>query len=442
MRTISHISILLILLSNTIDAQNFPVSKIMNSGDNDSRINFVYLPDGFTGAELNSFSVNATDINDALFSQPPFANYINFFNAFTIAVPSNESGIDHPGTATDVSEPVIPVDFEDTYFDATFDGFGIHRLLVANNSPALNNVLMTNLPFYDQALVICNSTEYGGSGGPIAVTSIDPSAFEIAIHEFGHSFAGLSDEYWAGEVYARENYNMTKETNPAQVRWDEWHGEFGIGIYQYCCGGTSNSWYRPHQNCKMRVLGAPFCAVCRQRIIDRIYELVQPIRSYSPPLTSLGFNGPTMNFSLDLILPIPNTLRVEWELNGSILSGENADSYMLNASSLMSGTNTLIGRVYDQTTQSRSYLPAAGYDFFVEWTINYSDLPFCDSSIIAELNMPVIQTNIHAGNTIQTNGTVPSNQMIVYKAEQTIELLEQFEVKQDAVFSALIAPCF
>ena len=67
------------------------------------------------------------------------------------------------------------------------------------------------------------------------------SANQIAIHQIGHSFGKLKDEYYAGDQYATENaVNMTQVTDPALVKWKNWIGDNGIVIYQHCCGGNSS----------------------------------------------------------------------------------------------------------------------------------------------------------------------------------------------------------
>lgn len=357
-----------------LSAQVFPTNSIQNNGDINKRINFVYLAEGYMAAQQATFVSNATAVNTDLFSQVPFSNYINFFNAYTIEVPSTQAGADHPGNATDVSEPQHPVSTVNTYFGATFDYFNIHRLLVPTNGTAISNVLAANLPQYDQAFILVNSPHYGGSGGQYATSSTDASANEVAIHEIGHSFAGLSDEYYAGDFYAAENHNMTQETNPALVLWDEWHGTNGIGIYQHCCGGNAATWYRPHQNCKMRYLGSPFCSVCRQRIIDVIYSLATPIDNYTPANAAQTYGCGPMTFDLDVVYPIPNTLKIEWVLNGTVIS-TNLETITLSSSALNTGSNTLVARVVDETTLSRSYLPNDGYEFTVNWAIENTPPP-------------------------------------------------------------------
>ena len=366
--------LLVFILSNVVAAQTFEVQSIYNSGPDANRINLVILSDGYQASELGTFIIDANNFTNALFAESPYLEYKNYFNVYAIKVPSSQSGASHPGTATDVTEPQIPVAVVDNYFGSTFDYGSIHRLLVPIKFSAINAVLANNFPAYDQIIVLVNSQEYGGSGGNnIATSSMHPAANQIAIHELGHSFGNLRDEYWAGNQYATESgVNMTQQTNPALVKWANWMGDNGIGIYQHCCGGNSSSWYRPHQNCKMRALGDDFCSVCKEGTIEKIHALVSPIDSFSPVETSIAVGpGGNLNFSLDLVQTLPNsTLSTNWTLNG-VMYNTNATSVPLTASNLVDGNNSLLVVVQDNTPMLRVNNHAAIHIYTVQWTINY-----------------------------------------------------------------------
>ena len=140
--------LILLFYSLGVKAQIFDRETILSSGTDDSRINIIILPDGYTASEMTKFISDANELSNALFEESPYKEYIDFFNVYAIKVPSNESGASHPGTATDVSEPAHPVSTVDNYFGSTFDYYGIHRLLVATNSSAIYNVLANNFPNY------------------------------------------------------------------------------------------------------------------------------------------------------------------------------------------------------------------------------------------------------------------------------------------------------
>ncbi len=427
----------LIFFSTTIIAQ---LNTIMNNGPNSNRINVAYLGDGYQSSELGDFNSDAVNINNDLFLETPFKEYQAFFNAYAIEAASIDSGADHPGTATDVSEPAHPVSNVNTIFNTTFDYFNIHRLLVPLNSSAVYSLLNTYLPDYDVTFVLSNTPHYGGSGGALATTSLHPSASEIAIHEIGHSFGGLSDEYYAGDVYAGENENMTQETDPLLVKWADWMGINGVGIYQHCCSGNSASWYRPHQSCKMRSLGNDFCAVCTEEFIDQIYNLVSPIDNFLPSNTntiSLGI-GSNIDLELDLIYPNPNTLVIEWYINGALF---NIGSELINITDtdLNNGLNDIKALVRDETTLSKSFAPASGYEFEVDWIIDLDDLACPD--YLAVDDDPIDDGIYHAKIELSSTGKVYNNKVVDFRSEQSIVLSPGFSVFLGGAFTAEIANC-
>lgn len=363
--------------------QTFDVEAIKVSGDNDKRINLVFMGDGYTLFELDKFVTDVTNFSNSLFSQSPFSEYADYFNVYAIKVTSNDSGTDHPGTATDVTEPVFSVASKNTYFNTSFDTANIHRLLYTYSSSIVYDVLADNFPQYDQPIIIVNTSEYGGAGGPYATSSRGNNADEIVIHEIGHSLFDLKDEYYPGDGLASEAINMTQETDPTVVSWKNWVGTDGVGIYQHSGSGNATSWYRPHQNCKMRYLGVPFCSVCKEGIIEKIHSLISPIDNYTPNNNTVDNPTFPLDFQLDLIKPNPNTLESDWTLNSSNFA-TNVEDVSIEASNLIDGANTLTVVVHDGT----SFLRVDNHDSFhvytVTWTINYSSLSVDD--IESEVN--------------------------------------------------------
>ena len=357
-------------------AQIFPTETLIDHGSIEKRINILILGDGYLSTELDKFEDDAQHVIDKLLVEPPYEEYANFFNAVIVKVPSNESGTDHPADATDVVEPVFPQGVKDTYFNSTFDGAHIHRLVITGSTATAYSVAAQNFPSYDQILMIVNSPEYGGSGGTIATFSTHSSSAEVGIHEMGHSFAKLADEYWAGEQYAAEKPNMTANNDQNSVKWKNWLNTNNIGIYPYGTSGVPAQWFRPHQSCKMRQLGVPFCSVCKEQTIDRIYQLVTPIDEYSPASIFQNYTGGTLDFSLDLVLPEPNTLKIEWDLDGAIVA-TNVSSLSLDNSVLPSGESTLTVMVTDTTLLSQKY--ATGYVFSESWEITNSTVALIEA---------------------------------------------------------------
>ena len=353
-------------------AQIFAVDTIQYLGNPGKFINLVFMGDGYRDGELDDYLTNTRNLTGYIFNNSPFREYRNYFNVFAIRVPSAESGANHPANAGDegssAGQPPLSVS---NYFNSTFDTYGIHRLLVPQNNSGANAVLINNFPLFDQPLILVNTSFYGGSGGFLATTSLNVSAYEILVHEMGHSFAGLADEYFAGDIYSSEKPNMTQETNPAAVKWKNWMGTGGVGIYGYCCGGNSAQWFKPSQNCKMQYLGRDFCPVCRETIVEKIHQLFgSPILGQLPSgAADVVFCQGSKTFRLNLAKPSPNTLRVKWLLNGQVTGG-NADTVSIGINQLVSASNRLVAEVTDTTLLSRSDSHPGLHTYSVSWTLN------------------------------------------------------------------------
>lgn len=380
-------------------AQTFPVDTLVKTGPLARRINLVFVPDGYQASEMPLFRSRVTQVLNSLFAQTPFLEYRSYFNAFAIEVPSTQSGSTHPRTAPDCG--TVQPFAASTYFNSTFDFGGIHRLLVPQGSAALGAVLTRNFPSYDQVFVLVNSPDYGGSGGQFATASANASATEIMVHEIGHSFGGLADEYWAGPQYARETINMTQTTAPTTVRWAPWMGTGGIGIFPHT---TDPSWKKPHLNCKMQFLGAPFCAVCREAFVEKFHALVRPLQAYAP--TGLAINGPTQDlaFALTLLPPAPNTVRVTWTRNGTVFA-RNTATATVPLAQLPVGTHTVRAVVTDTTALTRRASHATLHSYTVDWTITRTATGVNMASSTAEYEVETYPNPV--GDVLNLSYTLP-----------------------------------
>lgn len=351
--------LLFIGLPGGIFSQTFRVDTLLYQGDTDYPINLVFLGDGFMEGELQDFRDIAEAYTALLFTVDPFRRFKPFFNAFAISVPSNVSG-----AATD------PDNLIDNYFGSAFGYAGIERLLVPTNNTAISNVLADNFPAYDQVFMLVNSLTYGGSGGWVATASLHEDSPDIALHEMGHSFADLADEYWAGAQYAREAINMTQNTELETLRWKNWYGDNDIGLYAHA---ESPSWYRPHQNCIMRYLGEPFCAVCREGVIETIYEMTSPFKGHEPGISSFEMSASSVVFKLDLNHPEPTSFERVWYLNEAQI-GAGADSMRIQSAELNQGLNKVKVIVTDTSYQIRPYENENYHRYEVIWDVSSGPL--------------------------------------------------------------------
>jgi len=344
--------------------QIFPKDSLLYNGTRNQMINIVIMPDGYTSAGLSKFKTDATAFMNYFFSQSPFSGYKNYFNVYTVNVPSKQSGVKHPHTASDCGSDVT-VTNPDIYFKSTMDYAGIHRLIVADFG-IVNTTLNNNFPQWDVVLIMVNSTKYGGSGGTFSVTSTDPSAALVAVHEIGHSFGNLRDEYYPGASYMIEQANTTKETNSTLVRWKNWLGINSTGIYQF---SEDRTWHRPHESCKMRFIDSPFCSYCNELIIEKIHSVTNAIYSYTPKPTSLTVTDEKIPFAITTLQPVPNTLKITWMLNGSNYAN-HTDSLTLDSKALSKGINTLVATVADTTAAVKTSARATTHLYSLQWTVN------------------------------------------------------------------------
>lgn len=373
------------------DAQVFPVTDIMHNGLDSNRINLAVVAEGYTTTQQSKFLSDATITSTGLFAISPLKEYTNFFNVYAIQVPSVDSGADHPGTALDldVSSPWTPVENVNTYFDCTYDYGNVHRGLCIYGTAGYNKlwtVLAANVPWVDEVLMLVNSPYYGGTGNPpVAIVSMlsiltktitppvpipPPMYSSIAsttAHEFGHSFAKLGDEY--NNPYTTTGVNISKTSDTNLVEWKNWLHFQGVEVYPQ----SSNNLFRPRvDSCKMFGGWQDFCPVCKDGYITAIYKVVSPIDSTTPDTSkALTYSGNPLTFKLKLVKPNPNTLKVQWRLNGTILPAKDT-IVQITAAQLQSGQNKLTAFVTDTTMLSRSYWPGKGFQFSASWKINKS----------------------------------------------------------------------
>ncbi|WP_336702481.1 M64 family metallopeptidase [Chryseobacterium indologenes] len=360
-------TLLSLLIGSSCFGQTFETIPLLQNGDNSKRVVIAVLGDGFTSAQQTAFTTAAQNTVNYLFTKSPYTEYKNYFNAYAVKVISTESGVKHPGTATDVTEPVIPVTNPNNYLGSTFD-VGVHRCIYSNTTNKVGQVLAANIPDYDITYVLGNSTEYGGCGGTYAFASLNGSSNEIVVHELGHSFGKLADEYWfSGSL---ESPNKTQTSNPATIKWKNWVGLNGVGVYVHA---ESPTWFRPHQSCEMRYLNQQFCSVCKEAIIERIHSLVSPVDSYTPANNTTVDATSNVTFTANEILPIPNTLVNSWSLNGTTL-GETGSSITITPGQLNNGNNTLTLSVVDNNPLLKVDNHSTLHVTNVSWTLSKTTL--------------------------------------------------------------------
>lgn len=338
---------------------------IATNGPASNRVNLVILAEGYRNNQYDQFLTDATTAAAILLTNPPFAEYRSHFNTFAIAVPSVDSGSDHP------SYPA----FKDTYFSSTFGASDYYLSIPANSQGQgkVDALIATFLPPADLVMMVVNDELAGGSdgGGKTAIVSrgalYSPQQFEILTHETGHVLAGLGDEYTTPNpgYPDTEEPNTTRETNRAAIKWSAWidastpvptppNNPNVVGLFEGAHYQTSG-WYRPKLNCLMRNFGVGFCEVCQEALVLSFYRQVRPIDRAIPIATNSSVSmTQTLSFSLSLIEPTGHSLAIQWLTNGAPLPTATNASLVLPATALGYGSHTVSGRVADPTPWVRT----------------------------------------------------------------------------------------
>ena len=332
----------------SVTPESAPFTTILDNGPSSNRIDIVLVGDGYTATQLGTYATHASSAASAFFNQAPLSIYKPLFNVHRVDVVSNQSGVDNDPS------PGIQ---RDTALDMGFWCAGIERLLCVD--PFKAQSFAASAPDVDQVLAIANSTKYGGAGYPGddlgTFSGGNGSALEVALHEFGHAFADLADEYdyadgatYTGpEPFEADVSIMTAaQMAAAQAKWHRWLNLPEVDAFE---GAMYHQFgiYRPTVNSKMRSLGRPWDAVNTEQLIINMYRTVRPIDSATPPGTYTNLS----TFNVQPVGPLP-TMRIVWTVDGVAVPGANGTSF--NPAPLnLSGTHTLGVRVFDNTTLVR-----------------------------------------------------------------------------------------
>jgi len=162
---------------------------------------------------------------------------------------------------------------------------------------------------------------------------------------------------------------MTKESSTGKVKWKGWLNIGNIGIYPH---SEDPSWKRPHQNCKMRFLNVPFCNVCREAFVERVHDLVNPVAAYSPLESSVSVESGDLEFSVSTIDPVPNTLRIIWSKNDTVVSRNT--KVISVAPSTVRSSAIVKAELSDTTSLSKSAAHSSSHVRVITWTLQKGDV--------------------------------------------------------------------
>ncbi len=262
---------------------HFDTRKILKNGNPDEKVDIVILAEGYTKPELGKFIKDAERLTGFLFEEEPFKSENKKFNVTAVLTPSEESGTDIPGERI----------YKNTAFNSTFYTFDLARYLTTSDIKNIYDAAA--LVPYDQIYIVVNTEKYGGGGfyNLVTVCSADNDLTKkVLVHEFGHGFAGLGDEYYNSSVAYEDFYNLKAEPwepnlttlidfsskwkklvpagvpvpTPREVNYKNVVGAYEGGGYM------SKGIFSPYIDCRMKSNQAPeFCPVCLdaiKRMID------------------------------------------------------------------------------------------------------------------------------------------------------------------------------
>ncbi len=262
-----------------------PYTTLQQAADTSRCIHVALVAEGYKESEMGKFTNDAKAALEAIFAHEPFKSSRDRFNVIALKSASKESGTSEPSEGT----------WKDTALGSHFDTFYSNRYLTTLNLFKLHD-LLAGTP-YEHIIILVNTAEYGGGGilNSYVLSMTDHPKFKpVVVHEFGHSFGGLADEYayeeeqlpmyphdvepWEANITTLKDFHgkweelITPGTpTPTPESDDPGTISTRIGLFEGA-GYSLKGVYRGMQDCRMRTNENPeFCTVCRnalQNLID------------------------------------------------------------------------------------------------------------------------------------------------------------------------------
>jgi hypothetical protein len=246
-----------------------PYVTLQHAADTTRCIHLAFLSEGYRQGEMDTFIADAKVAIEALFAHEPFKSMRDKFNIIAVEAPSKETGTSEPGKGI----------WKNTALHSNFDTNYSERYLTTLKLKDMHN-LLAGTP-YEHILVLVNSPRYGGGGvlnSYVLSTTHNKWYKPVVVHEFGHSFAGLADEY----AYEEEIVNMyPHDVEPWEKnittkvdfkgKWEDLIGKDKNAGFFEGAGYSPKGVYRGYYDCRMRTNQNPeFCPVCQKAIKDVI----------------------------------------------------------------------------------------------------------------------------------------------------------------------------
>jgi hypothetical protein len=195
------------------------VWPLFENGPASEKVDILVIAEGYTAAQMPKFHADARRLLGALFAEEPFKSRRTDFNVRALDLPSPEPGVNRPNAGV----------FRRTPVSAEYNIFDSERYVLTLDNRALRDA--ASAAPYEFIEILVNDTTYGGGGifNDQATASVD-SAFSpyVFVHEFGHHFAALADEYYTSDVAYEPagaeklepwEPNVTALRDPAALKW-------------------------------------------------------------------------------------------------------------------------------------------------------------------------------------------------------------------------------
>lgn len=266
-----------ILIKDVTGKKATPHDYVLHSGDSRKCIDIVLVPEGYSYADREKWEDDARKVKEILFSHNPFDRLQDKFNVIRVDTFSHDSGVSVPRDKV----------WRETVLGSHFDTFYADRYLTTSNMKDLH-IILEDIP-YEEIIIVANSKVYGGGGiyNYYMLTSDLDGYPEVLVHEFGHSYAGLGDEYYYDNDISLAFYQKGVEPwepnlttlSDFGTKWADLvedgveiptNGDRDGKVGAYEGGGYAKyGVYRPvYDECRMKKNSAPdFCPVCERAII-------------------------------------------------------------------------------------------------------------------------------------------------------------------------------
>jgi hypothetical protein len=199
--------------------KSIQIYKPHNPSDVHGALDVAILAEGYTAEENDKFEGDLERFKNVMLGHEPYRSMQNNINIYGVFKPSMESGVDEPRAGI----------FRNTSLSATFNSLGSERYLMTEDNKAMRDIGAT-VP-YDALYIMVNHERYGGGGIYnlfCTFTSDNQWHAYLFLHEFGHSFAGLADEYYTSDVAYNDFFpkgiepvepNITRLLDPTKIKW-------------------------------------------------------------------------------------------------------------------------------------------------------------------------------------------------------------------------------